>query len=447
MRTITFLIALILCTAVCAQPQRRGLVIKKFPSAQPVPPNPSGFITKLPPHAVGDTLPILGIATTHPRWGKVFLYQDGPVQAFVEKERIQLLDGELPFWEEAWFAHRESMDLKGKWPLATLATLDQGATAYISELYEGSLIVEEESLNDYLLQMLLRIYPDTLIKSRPCHLHVWVVQSLYPVIFSLDNGAVLLSTGLLTRIQSEWELENALARQVAHILLDHQLANALEQQKPFYTDPSTATNPTREYLSYSKKDNLIRWEDFPWPNPSLRKRLGAYFSEQQKDRARTLARDYMTRTYPEGKPATTTADSHRFILLRSTAFMRNAWKQYDLRRYDAAATLTDSLLATGAATGEAYLLRAKIQRMQYASPAHNRQALAWLKTAREKDVSGLPEIEREMALLWLRLDDKDTAKLLLEQYIARLQATATEKGESATDITWAREMILKCDRL
>lgn len=440
----TLLLIVTLCATAYAQPVKQGIATKRIPSALEPAISTVGIVTRPAPHQVGDTLSILGTMNS-PERGKVFLYRDSAAQDFVSVDRVTLLEKDLSFWEKAWFEQRMSMELKGKWPLKAIATMDQYSLLYIAGLHEASMIVEEDLLNDYLHSMLLRIFPDTLIKSRPRSLHVWVVHSLWPAIFSFDNGAVILSTGLLCRVQSEWELENALARQVAHIVLDHQISNAVNPPTPGDTGMSISAEIMGEYMSHRKEDNLTRWQDTHWPNPEYPKALGAIFTNQQKHSVHKIAKDYMALRYPGGPPEITPADSHRFTLVRSVALMRNAWKLHDLRRYAEAVPLVDSLIATGAATGEAYLLRAKIQRMMHDSPDHNRQALAWLQLAREKDISGLPEIEREMALLRLRLGDKTTARQLLEQYIARLQAL--DPGAFAADITSARELILKLEKL
>ena len=214
MRTFTLLLVLVFCTLATAQPVKKGIVDKR-----------------VPPYQIGDTISVFGIRQNPPPTSFLYPYSK-TVWNFIPQDRIRLLEDNFSFWENAWFEQRMSIRMENSWPMASIAALDESSLTYISRLHESDVIIDDDLLNDYLLGMLLRIHPDTLIKSRARSLHVWIIHSLRPEIFSLDNGAVILSTGLLCRVESEWELENALARQVAHIVLDHQLVNFTQSPGP-----------------------------------------------------------------------------------------------------------------------------------------------------------------------------------------------------------------------
>lgn len=429
MRTITLLFVLSFYTLLASQPVKTGIVLKSIPG-----------------HRVGDTIPILG-AQLKAGINSYLYHNYSSSYLYTPHHRILLLADSFSFWEESRFLYRLTNEVEYKWPIEDISLMEGYSSTFIAGLYEDNLFVEDELLRDYLQAIILDIFPGKLIKSKPRNLTIGVVHSLKPYIFSLDNGTIMLSTGLLARLDSEWELKNALARQVAHVVLDHQLDNVLTQQKPFYTPPSSAEANEGEYFGFQAED-VERWQGFGLPNEFLLQMAGAVFTDKQKVLARILARDYMAQASPTGKADLTTASSHRFTLIRSAALMRVAWNLFDIQQYSEVIPLVDSLLVTDAAPGETYYLKAKTYRMMYADSTQMREALGLLELADRRNTGAIPaDIEAEKGLLYLRLDDKRGALKAFQHYRARLEAIQEESDAISQQLIWTRQMIMKIGHL
>ena len=103
--------------------------------------------------------------------------------------------------------------------------LDQEAIDYLGKIEEYDGFFEDAYLTDYLQRLLYEIHPITLGDKRPGNLNIRVLKSNEPNAFCLPNGTIIISTGLLSVIESEDELIGVLSHEVAHFVLDHQLVN------------------------------------------------------------------------------------------------------------------------------------------------------------------------------------------------------------------------------
>ncbi len=84
------------------------------------------------------------------------------------------------------------------------------------ELENSLEIYEDPLLQDYLNQLLLRIYPGELPERHTANLRVHLFNGSEPVSLGCSNGNIYLSTGLLSTLGSEAELMAMLAVEVAH---------------------------------------------------------------------------------------------------------------------------------------------------------------------------------------------------------------------------------------
>ena len=101
----------------------------------------------------------------------------------------------------------------------------QDAEKYIEEFEKSELFYNDEALEDYLQCLILEITPDKhafqqLSMQQPL---VRIVKSAEPDLMMLSNNTLLITTGLLTALDTEEELIALLSREVCHYLLDHSL--------------------------------------------------------------------------------------------------------------------------------------------------------------------------------------------------------------------------------
>ena len=84
---------------------------------------------------------------------------------------------------------------------------------------------EDDYLQDYVQSLVYKIHSITLDDKRPGNISVKILRNTEPNAFMLPNGTLVVNTGLLTQTINEDELLGVLAHEVAHFVLDHQVAN------------------------------------------------------------------------------------------------------------------------------------------------------------------------------------------------------------------------------
>lgn len=108
--------------------------------------------------------------------------------------------------------------------------LEEDNLEYLKKLEENNSFFHDDYFEDYLYSILSKIHPGILSDGRPGNISVKILKNSEPNAFCLSNGTILLSTGLLSTIESEDELVGILAHEAAHFVLDHQMLNYNTQQ-------------------------------------------------------------------------------------------------------------------------------------------------------------------------------------------------------------------------
>ncbi|WP_455672916.1 M48 family metalloprotease [Phocaeicola sp.] len=98
---------------------------------------------------------------------------------------------------------------------------EQEADDYLRELEQAKMLYEDAAVEDYLQCMLLSIVPEQMAVFRNGLPQVRVLKSPSPDMLMLGNDCLLISTGMLTTLDTEEELYALMAREVAHYVLDH----------------------------------------------------------------------------------------------------------------------------------------------------------------------------------------------------------------------------------
>ncbi len=96
---------------------------------------------------------------------------------------------------------------------------------YINNLSSSGLIYEDIILEDYVHSVLLKIMPQNLYNKLPGKNNIYIMKSPAPDNYILANGSLIISTGLLSILDSEEELMAVLTSDLAHYVLDHSLIN------------------------------------------------------------------------------------------------------------------------------------------------------------------------------------------------------------------------------
>lgn len=180
------------------------------------------------------------------------------------------------------------------------------AKNYIAELEKANLFYNDAAIEDYLQCLLLGITPSTHLFNREiAQPTVRIIMSSNPDMMMLSNNTLLISTGMLTILDSEEELIALLSREVSHYLLDHALITvkkniARARRAEFWGAVAEGVIAATEETMYERHDyyNPILFFDAyqaldALVNRKIAQRMGMDYLEEQEEEADLCAVRYM----------------------------------------------------------------------------------------------------------------------------------------------------------
>lgn len=105
------------------------------------------------------------------------------------------------------------------------ADAERDALEYLSSLESKGLKFNDPYLENYLYTLIAKIAPTTLIDGRPGNINLMIENNPSANACTYPNGTIVVNTGLLSALHTEDELVACLAHEVAHFVLDHNVAN------------------------------------------------------------------------------------------------------------------------------------------------------------------------------------------------------------------------------
>jgi len=138
------------------------------------------------------------------------------------------------FWERIWVAHlEENADRDGiiDWAYDDRQQLSELTTDYQQAIGEANGFWTNLQVQDYLQRQLLTVQPNPMMPGRPGAFRLRVLSTTTPNALALSDGTIILTTGLLTTLRTEAQLQAVLAHEVAHVVLDHALATYQSSKK------------------------------------------------------------------------------------------------------------------------------------------------------------------------------------------------------------------------
>lgn len=82
-----------------------------------------------------------------------------------------------------------------------------------------------------LSNLLRQVHPNPMLPGRPGVFTVRILVTPVPNAYAFNDGTILVTTGLLAALHSDEEVMAVLAHEVAHVVLDHSLANYKRAQR------------------------------------------------------------------------------------------------------------------------------------------------------------------------------------------------------------------------
>ncbi len=377
------------------------------------------------------------------------------------------------FWSTVWGVWRSPSirPYSGgnvNWQLAERNEVDEASTKYERQLITDKALFTDPYVEDYLTQVLSRVVGSQPITGRPGTPHILIVKNTDPDAFVLNNGAIVLTSGMLTLIRTENELKGILAHEVAHLLLDDNLENF-----NFAASREAVPNPgARASLTTNRMSNRQR------------ERVGAAYSIKQEHAADRIAKSYFATMHLDPteygdvlyrlgernrvRGLSTSAslqDDHQTIATRLTTIQYSPDTTvsksdilYDrniaeVLTYNASLEISDHshaeaieqlnrAIASGWAVDDAYLLKAIALRHLSTDRNANEHALQLLNKASSINATGNRLVDVESGLIHLRLGDKQNALKAFKNYLAQL--SKLDPISVHDEVVWAQKMIAKC---
>jgi beta-barrel assembly-enhancing protease len=429
----------------------------------------------------------------------------------IDKFNFKDIDTRDKVWNKNLLLNGSLVNLLTKgYQYSTREELNSEAIEYINTLQNYDRFYHEEYFEDYLYTLINKIHDGILKDKRPGNIFLKIIKDPEPNAFTLPNGCIIISTGLLSTIQSEDELVGVLSHEIAHFVLDHQILNlnqAVDRKKKaeFWATFATVVAASADaYLAVNNKNYIPGILTASTAigatiiSKEVTQRLGINYSQQQEAEADNAAKEilgilnfdksalsvalYRIKTYciMTGKfLALYGSDSHPSLdsritslglpdnfdnfsqskYLKKVSFINsyNAWIELDYYAHHLTANeLVSRNINNNVATEIDYIIKAVIKRRLSNTKESNEEVISLLNTAKILNVNPPLMLFKEEAISLLRLDRKEDAKKSLQNYLTSL-LDIKEKNEIREiknynkaleeEISWTKKMIFKIDSL
>lgn len=388
--------------------------------------------------------------------------------------------------------------------------LNNEALAYINTLNTYDRFFDDEYFEDYLYTLVNKIHAGILNDKRPGNISVKILKDPEPNAFSLPNGSIIISTGLLSTIQSEDELIAILAHEVAHFALDHQILNYNKEidrkrRAEFWSSFATVVAASADaYLTVNNKDHIpgvltastaIVASVF---SEEIINRLGVKYNQAQEIEADNVSKEILevlgydklalsaalqriknycistgnylalsgSGTHPSldmrisllGQAnSLETYVQANFLKKVSLINSYNAWIElWYFAHHLAANDLASRNIINSVATESDYIVKAVVRRRLSNTKESNEEVINLLGKAKTLNVTPYILLNKEEGITFIRLEKKAEAKKSFQTYLALLiemkdrneiKEINNHNKDIEDEITWTKKMIFKVDNL
>lgn len=388
--------------------------------------------------------------------------------------------------------------------------LNNDAIKYINTLKAYDRFYEDEYFEDYLYTLINKIHSGILNDKRPGNIFLKIIKDQEPNAFSLPNGCIVMTTGLLSTIQSEDELVGILAHEVAHFVLDHQILNynkEIDRKKSaeFWATFATVVAASADvYLATNNKNYIpgilttstaIGASIF---TQDIVTRLGIKYTQEQEIEADKASEEilevikydklglsvalqriknycivtgnYLALSGIGSHPSldyridllgqVTNIDSFsKPDFLKKVSFINSYNSRIELwyfAHHIAANDLATRNIQNGVATESDYIIKAVVKRRLSNSKESNEEVISLLNTAKTLNVTPYAILYKEEGITYIRLGKKAEAKKSFQTYLVMLNEIKDRNEikeiknysrELEDEVVWTKKMIFKLDNL
>ncbi|MGM0582437.1 MAG: M48 family metalloprotease [Bacteroidota bacterium] len=394
-------------------------------------------------YSVGDSLQILGMRQNDSNETQ-YLIQEYPNKRFVNEKRIELIDNDNDFWQNAWFKYRAADIVISGWDTNERSILNEEANEYFQNAYQSNIIFENELLYDYIYQIILDIHPLPLNKGLESYFKLVIIKSLDKENFTFDNGMIVLTTGLLAQMESKSDLVDVLINAIAHVTLEHNLINLKQEiraEKRAQAWGTLAASVTAVAGAYGSIQNDTYFDPSLvadaglatyFISKSIMESAGANYTIEQNSNVAELKREFFNKNYDF-----IIQNEEQFLSYMAPVISFTAWQAYHVKNYRFSKELVEKLKVNQLIREDEYLLLSKLSRATSNSEEANIKALDYLILAQEMSEVQLIDLDKEAALLYLRLNDKKNAEIALHNYkngLMKLSENGTSISKELNEI-------------
>lgn len=376
---------------------------------------------------------------------------------------------------------------------------DKESIEFLEYCNKYNAFFNDKYLEEYLQSLLPSIHPVTLSDKRPGNLSIKVIFQNNPNAYCLPNGTMMITTGMLSLIDSEEELIAVITHEVAHFVLDHYVDNIVKEEQrknraEFWAGFATIIAAAGDAYLASQDHNhtfgpitasaaIISYS----VANSIVARLGLAYSREQEDEADRVAvlilkhlnispdavatvlsklsmysisignysSFYSSGTHPSlnsrinnvGTPNPDKFIDPSYYLTISNVNTSNAYLEFDYQHFKEADRIISRNITANIATEGDYILKARLLRNLYNDKKNMELALQYLLNAEGLNVTPRYDTYKDKGLTLMRLGKYIEAKTAFKTYLSHVESVNNNSDWYYEEVDWTRKMIFKCAQI
>lgn len=331
----------------------------------------------------GDTVKIIALSNSHLYgYPEKYIIGSGSDNNYINTNKIKIIHEEIPFWDSIWLWYASEEYYKENELLEHYTKSEKYFREKLGNWIEDEMIMENELMTDYLYRLAFRILTGKLNKGKEYSLRIVVVKSHHSFITSYSSGIIIISDVYLANCKNEKELIHGMSGEIAKILL----------------------------------------------NENYKTNRSSHEEESIEKKCQELPGLFMNKLYPSMEK---TSDTLFHFYIKS-ALIRKAWNSFHNYQFNESLEILDRMEKFGLLTEDEYVLKSKLYRKLFNTPAKNLEAIVFLEKAIEMSNGNLIDLYLEKALVYSRLENHELAAENLHKYlvgIKKLEDSGYEMNE------------------
>lgn len=303
--------------------------------------------------------------------------------------------------------------------------MEQEMSEYLGSLEQAGRFYIDSYLETRLYGILRRIYPVRPDDGRPGIMSLRIITDLSPDIWVGPDGTMIITTGMITAVNSEDELMAVMAQEVAHFALDHFMSN-YDSLVANFAEPHLSLviryNPVQEKQADRCAVSVMKMLD---KNPAA---LGSVLRKVRH--YGEMTGDYYLTTVNGSFPLAasreaTFSDTDTFFSadyekMISPIISYNAFDAYNQSQYPLCRWLLDRNMKAGEASAEDYILMSQTLLLLSDTEEKDREALEMVRRVIVPGTAVPAEAYKQEALVLMRMGRDNEAAVSLDRYAVSL---------------------------